>query len=221
MILLLCLLTASLAETHAGNLQDHRQAKITVDQALEHKSDVHYYNDTSRRYPHQMDEYDAALNLLIEVTPITPTNSSLRSFRTSAAGNSGVCSPDAAACSSTDSCCQGGCTSRGKCQCQAQNEWCFNYGGPDSFCCSNMCGVNGLCSCIPNGKSCAVGGEHCCNGLICGSDLVCREKTPQPSSDKPTVRPTQNNIRSNEELTSCTDGKSKVVVEITTGERFL
>ena len=214
---LLLYLTASLAGTNADGVR----AKNMIDDALEHRSDIKYFKDLNEtRYPPQMDEYKTALNLLIDVTPITPTNSSLRKFRKSPAA---VCLADEAPCSPTDNCCQGGCsTSGGKCTCQAKNEWCFNYGGIDSFCCSNLCGANGRCECIPEGKSCAVGSDYCCSGLVCDSNsLVCTsqtsskdvtgEPTQAPSKDK-LPSPSPVSLKSNEN--PCID----VSVEIKTGK---
>lgn len=220
--LLLLYLTASLAGINADGIR----AKNMIDGALEHRSDIQYFKDMNEtRYPPQMDEYKAALNLLVDVTPITPTNSSsLRTFRKSSAA---VCLADEAPCSPTDSCCQGGCsTSGGKCMCQAEKEWCFNYGGIDSFCCSNLCGANGRCECIPKGKSCSVGSGYCCNGLVCdGDSLVCT--TPASSDDpiptgKPTQAPSKDKLPSSMPVSPesnenpCTD----VSVEIKTGETF-
>lgn len=133
-----------------------------------------------------MDEYDTAVNLLIDVIPLTYSTQN-HNFRTT---TSNVCSPEGSSCLSGNHCCQGGCSTSGTCICQAQNDWCFNYGGPDSFCCSSLCGVNGRCKCIPRGKSCAVGGEYCCNGLVCDDhSLMCTEQASQPS-DKPNEIPT-------------------------------
>ena len=155
-----------------------------VDEALGHESNIEYY-DNNTRYPHQMDEYDAALNLFIDVTPV---KNSTRNHNVRTANS---CSADGSSCLSGNHCCQGGCSTSGTCICQAQNDWCFNYGGPDSYCCSNVCGVNGRCKCIQKGKSCAVGGEHCCSGLVCDEhSLICTENASQPSG-KPSAKPTQ------------------------------
>jgi len=177
MKLLPCLLTATLAGTQA-------ERNVFVDEALGHESNIEYY-DNNTRYPHQMDEYDAALNLFIDVTPV---KNSTRNHNVRTANS---CSADGSSCLSGNHCCQGGCSTSGTCICQAQNDWCFNYGGPDSYCCSNVCGVNGRCKCIQKGKSCAVGGEHCCSGLVCDEhSLICTENASQ-SSGKPSAKPTQ------------------------------
>lgn len=218
MRLLVCLLSATLATINAN---------VSVDKALEHNSDIQYYIGTMQtRYPPQMDEYDAAMNLLIDVTPAsTNATSSLRKFRTSSANK--VCIPDEGSCSPIDKCCQGGCSTLGQCTCQANNQWCFNYNGIDSFCCSNWCGANGRCKCIPKGESCAVGGEYCCNGLVCdGHSLTCTDQTIPSGSSKPTSQPSkapvtvkQKSESSGSRNSDCVDGEAKVTIEIKT-DRF-
>jgi len=240
MTYLLCFLLASLAGTRVAGISidtvdevpvNHKQANIGVNEALNHYSDIKYYNNASQmRYPPQMDEYDAALNMLIDVTPTILTDESLRDFRTSRAA--AVCLPDDASCSPTDNCCQGGCSTSGECMCQANGAWCFNFGNDDSFCCSNVCGKNGKCECINEGKSCAVGSGYCCNGLTCDSEtLTCTSEAHQPSSKKPTTNPTQApfakkmqsskptiNNSSKDLESGCSNGERKVLVEIKTGE---
>lgn len=210
-------------------------ASVSSDEALEHTSSINYHNDTSQtRYPPQMDEYEAALNLLIDITPIVASNNSSWYFRASPANI--ICKADKSSCSSTDKCCQGGCSTSGKCTCQPNKQWCFNYGSTDSLCCSNLCGTNGRCKCIPQGNSCAVGGEYCCNGLVCdGDSLTCIEEPIQAQSEMPTSKPTK--VSSNNEMPTtkqqpegssirgCSDGEAKVSVEIQTdrfggGEQF-
>ncbi|KAL7510776.1 hypothetical protein ACHAXN_007717 [Cyclotella atomus] len=217
---LICLLSAYVALIDAS---------VSSDEALEHTSSINYHNDTSQtRYPPQMDEYEAALNLLIDITPIVASNNSSWYFRASPANN--ICKADKSSCSSTDKCCQGGCSTSGKCTCQPNKQWCFNYGSTDSLCCSNLCGTNGRCKCIPQGNSCAVGGEYCCNGLVCdGDSLTCIEEPIQAQSEMPTSKPTK--VSSNNEMPTtkqqpegssirgCSDGEAKVSVEIQT-DRF-
>jgi hypothetical protein len=90
-----------------------------------------------------------------------------------------------------------------------------------------MCGTNGRCQCIPEGKSCAVG-EYCCNDLVCdGDSLTCAKVQSQSQSDKSTSEPTR--APSNNEMpkamqqsevdfaSGCVDGEAKVSVEIQTG----
>lgn len=62
---------------------------------------------------------------------------------------------------------------------------CFGS-GPNPFCCSNKCGLNGRCQCNVEGESCAATGGGCCLGLTCGEDKTCvKEKvaTTGPSSN--------------------------------------